>query len=198
MAVSKKRPAYKPIAKQKRPSTSASKGPKVMTPEAKQRALRIVKMSPKADVPQPPKDPRYEKGMTVRAVLGSRAGDTISFGREVIVESLNRQRTGKGLPAVIAKCWHNDPLRPGAVKRVHVVTVFGRDNPNKKISEQPIFMNCDCEDWCFRWEYAATIHGASKIMYGNGEPPFMTNPQLFPGCCKHLSAVLEHIHNRKL
>jgi len=194
-----KRP-YKPLAKQKRPSTSAAKkpGPRVMTPEVKKRALKIVRLSPKADAPQPPKDPRYQKGMTARAMLASRSGDTMSLGREVIIESMKRQRTGKGLPAVVAKCWHNDPLRPGAVKRVHEVMVFGRDDPNKPISQQPIFVSCDCEDWCFRWEYAATVHGASKILYGNGEKPFMTNPQEIPGCCKHVSPVLEHIVRKGL
>ena len=47
----------------------------------------------------------------------------------------------------------------------------------------------NCENYVFTWEYANAAHGASRIVYGNGEPPVVTNPGLVPGLCKHLVAV---------
>jgi hypothetical protein len=36
------------------------------------------------------------------------------------------------------------------------------------------------------WEYALSKRGAARIEYSNGEAPIEKNPQLIPGCCKHL------------
>lgn len=183
---------YKPIAKQKRPA--AKKGPKVMSADAKRRAIKIVKYQPKANVPQPPTTPEMVRGISIRKILSNRTGDTINFGREVLIESFNRKKTLKGFPAVSVMCWHKDPLRPSAVKRVHEVTVIGLESQTKPISKQSqVYLSCDCEDWVFRWEYAVAKVGGTKVLYGNGDPPVMTNPMEVAGCCKHISCVLETI-----
>jgi len=47
----------------------------------------------------------------------------------------------------------------------------------------------NCENFVFTFEYANAASGASRIVYGNGEPPVVTNPTMAPGLCKHLVAV---------
>lgn len=51
----------------------------------------------------------------------------------------------------------------------------------------------NCENFVYVFEYANAAHGASKLIYSNGQPPNFTNPALLAGCCKHLTAVAEHM-----
>ena len=184
---------YKPIARQKRPATQAPK-PKVMSPETKRRAIKIVRYTPKADVPQPPMTPTMRKGISIKQILRNRTADVINLGREIIVESEQRGKSGKGFPTYRVMCWHRDPLRPFATRRDHEVTVVGLDNQTDPISSQnKVYVSCDCEDWVFRWEYAVAKRGGTRVLYGNGDAPVMTNPTEVAGCCKHLSHVLETI-----
>ena len=49
---------------------------------------------------------------------------------------------------------------------------------------------CSCPDFVFAgWEFALHQNGAADIIYGNGEPPLEKNPEMRPGCCKHLLAL---------
>lgn len=57
-------------------------------------------------------------------------------------------------------------------------------------------VSCSCPDYMFRWEYANTQVGASKIIYGNGEPPNSTNSGMRPGLCKHLIALRSLIKDK--
>lgn len=50
-------------------------------------------------------------------------------------------------------------------------------------------VSCSCPDYMYRWEWANNEHGASDIIYGNGEAPDYTNPPYRPGLCKHLLAL---------
>lgn len=184
--------AYKPIARQKRPA--AKKGPRVMSADMKRRAIQVVKYTPKANVPQPSESEKTRKGMSVKSILRNRTADVINLGREIIVDNSKRGKTMKGFPTFTMMCWHRDPLRPFATRRDHEVTVIGLDSQTDPISKQSrIYVSCDCEDWVFRWEYAVAKCGATKILYGNGDAPVMTNPMEVPGCCKHLSHALEVI-----
>lgn len=48
----------------------------------------------------------------------------------------------------------------------------------------------NCESYVFGGaEYANAAHGAARIVYGNGNPPVVTNPMLVPFLCKHLVAT---------
>lgn len=188
--------AYKPIPKQKPSTSAARKGPRIMSAAQKARNIRQVKFAPQANIPQPD---QVAVGISIRKILRSTSHDVIAFAREIVIEKVQRLKTPKGLPAVRVQCWHRDPLRPAAQKRLHEVTVFGREDQSKPISRQnQVFCSCDCEDWVYRWEYAVARQGGTKIMYGNGEPPLMTNPTYSPGCCKHIAAVFEMIGNRGL
>lgn len=44
----------------------------------------------------------------------------------------------------------------------------------------------NCENYVFTFEYANAASGASRIVYGNGDPPVVTNPSMATGLCKHL------------
>lgn len=189
---------YKPIPKQKRASTSAAKkGPRVMSGADKVRMIRIVKLQPKSDVPQPPQNAQAKRGLSIARILDATTADALNFGHEIVIESAKKFRTGKGLPAVTSKSWHRDPLRPDAAKRIHESTIIARDEQDTPISKaKAVFISCDCEDWCYRWEYACATYGATRIMYGNGAPPVITNPQEVPGCCKHLVALLRYVRDK--
>lgn len=53
----------------------------------------------------------------------------------------------------------------------------------------------NCENFVFTWEYANAIHGAAKLIYGNGDPAGFTNPSNVPGLCKHLAALASRVIN---
>lgn len=50
-------------------------------------------------------------------------------------------------------------------------------------------VSCSCPDFMFRWEWSLAQVGAADIIYGNGEPPDVTNSEHRPGLCKHLLAL---------
>ncbi len=79
---------YKPIPKQKRASTSAAKkGPRVMSGADKVRMIRIVKLQPKNDVPQPPHNAQAKRGLSIARILDATTADALNFGREIVIES---------------------------------------------------------------------------------------------------------------
>lgn len=58
-------------------------------------------------------------------------------------------------------------------------------------------VSCSCPDYTFAgWEYANHLAGASDLIYGNGEPPTIKNPQNKIGLCKHLLALRAFIQNK--
>jgi hypothetical protein len=56
----------------------------------------------------------------------------------------------------------------------------------------------NCENFMFVWEYANAAHGASRIIYCNGEAPVVTNPSLAFGLCKHLVQLAHHLIDSNL
>ena len=57
-------------------------------------------------------------------------------------------------------------------------------------SKLNVEVSCSCPDYVFAgWEWANHQVGASRIIYGNGEPPDARNPGHKPGLCKHLIAL---------
>lgn len=53
-----------------------------------------------------------------------------------------------------------------------------------------VSVSCSCPDYVYGgWEWSNAQVGASKIIYGNGEPPTIRNPGHKPGMCKHLLAL---------
>ena len=192
---------YKPIAKQKPSTSAARRGPKVMTQQQKKIAVRLVNNVARGDIPQPPNTPEKMKGISIKTILRCTAPDNLVSGREIVIEKVQKTSTVKKLTAYKFLVFHDDPFRPQGVaaRRIHEVTVIGNSAPNAKICEQPtVFCSCDCDDWKFRWEYAVALRGGTRILYSNGEHPVMTNPQLSPGCCKHIVGCFNYIMKKKL
>jgi hypothetical protein len=49
-----------------------------------------------------------------------------------------------------------------------------------------VVLSCSCDDFWAVWEVALAAQGAARVEYSNGERPIDRNPQMIPGCCKHL------------
>lgn len=110
------------------------------------------------------------------------------------ITQYKRGKTKKGLPVVTARVRHKDPYRPNKAVRLHEAMVVGLDDPFKPIHKQKrVMVSCACENAVFVWEYANALHGASRVIYGNGEPPTFTNPGNAPGLCKHLYKLCSEI-----
>lgn len=188
---------YRGIPKQKSVSARTAKPkPKIMAVEEKKRAVRIVKYTPKANVPQPP---QLSSHISMQQIMYATPRDVSSLAPEIVIDKFQRTKTLKGFSAIKAVAIHYDRLRPDATLRPHEVTVIGTEAPGVPISKQKmVYCSCDCEDWCFRWEYAVAAHGGTRLLYGNGEAPNITNPQLAAGCCKHLYAVFKEIQRKKV
>ena len=98
-------------------------------------------------------------------------------------------RDKKGFASAVAKTYTPKEYN------VHNRLVMSKDQ-NKYVSSVKFIdkklnvkVSCSCPDYMFRWEYANMTVGASDIIYGNGEAPNVTNPELRPALCKHLIAL---------
>lgn len=104
-------------------------------------------------------------------------------------------RDKKGLATAVCKTFTPKEYKLGRVvdakdKNKYVSSIkFLDDKLNVKVS-------CSCPDYCFMWEVANHRHGASDIIYSNGEPPLEKNPNNRPGLCKHLLALRAFIKNK--
>lgn len=151
--------------------------------------------------PQTPKQlPETElsrKGLTLRKLLRGTPRLMMNNSIDVELVEFKRVKTKSGMPAIKAVVVTNDPFRPGKVRRVHNTFIIGADkaadnSPDLKTpinKHKKVIVSCACESYVFTFEYANAAYGASRIVYGNGEPPVVTNPNLAFGLCKHLVAV---------
>jgi hypothetical protein len=69
---------------------------------------------------------------------------------------------------------------------------------NTPLSQVDCTVDCDCQDFRYRWAHANKQHGASKIGHNSlnqciNRPPRITNPEGRPGMCKHLLALKKYI-----
>lgn len=150
-------------------------------------------------VPQPPPSALSEKGMTLRQLMKSTPRLMRENSFDCFIVKMNKGKTRKGLPVVTARVRFKDPYRPSAQVRVHEVLIVGLDDPFKPINKQKrVMVSCACENYTYCWEYANTLHGASRVIYGNGEPPSYTNPANQPGLCKHAYKLAQEIIDESL
>lgn len=161
--------------------------------KGEKRAIMITPFKPQV-VPQPPKTPKMEKGLSLNALIKSTPRLMKENAMECYVSAYKRGKTPKGLPLATANVRHKDPMRPNKTVRIHKPMIVGLDDPFKPISKQKrVMVSCPCENFVYMWEYADAEHGAARIIYGNGEPPNFTNPGSAPGLCKHLMALADLI-----
>lgn len=161
--------------------------------KGEKRAIQLQPFKPQV-VPQPPKTPLMEKGLSLTALMRSTPRLMKENAMECYVNGVKRGKTNKGLPMIMANVRHKDPLRPNKTVRIHKPMIIGLDDPFKPISKQKrVLVSCPCENYVFMWEYANAEHGCARIIYGNGEPPDFTNPGHAPGLCKHLMALADQV-----
>lgn len=177
-------------------STAASRKPSRTRTKSKtkSRRVRILPLKGGHLVEQLPETTLSIKGLTLKQLLANTPKMMKMNGEETTVKKFKRSKTKSLRPAITATCRHNDPFRPDAIPRDHETQIVGRD-PDLKITDrkQKVLVSCDCENFVYTWEYANAKHGASKIVYGNGDAPGFTNPGESPGLCKHLTALAYQI-----
>lgn len=163
--------------------------------ELKDRVVRVIPLKQNAGiVKQLPDTALSRKGLSLKTLVRNTPKLFKANADHVIVSKLVRKKTKSGLPAIEAVAYSSDPYRPNKTRRDHKIYIIGLDSQTDPISKQRrVLCSCSCENYVFTWEYANAIHGASKLVYGNGDAPTFTNPELRPGLCKHLIAVAEEL-----
>lgn len=102
----------------------------------------------------------------------------------------------KGLPTAVAKTYTPREYTLG-------MRLVRAKDQNKYVSSIKFLdrslnvkVSCSCPDFMFRWEFALAQAGAADIIYGNGEPPDITNADQRPALCKHLLALRALLKDR--
>lgn len=134
------------------------------------------------------------KGLTLRKLLRNTPKLFVNNADFVDILDLKKVKTRTGMPALVGKLLTNDPLYAGHTKTpksVHLIGLdkneLGKPDFDKPINKhRKVMIQCSCESYVFYgFEYSNAAHGAARIIYGNGEPPTVMNPQQAYGCCKH-------------
>lgn len=131
-----------------------------------------------------------ERGLTIRQLLTNVVPYVKRTGQDVYRTQIRRLRTKDG---TVYKCQTMTRVL-GEKPRKHdqeIRIVQGGTKASDPLTT--LSVSCDCEGFCFVWEYALHRHGASPIKYSNGQPPHVTNGSLHPGICKHLYVILTNI-----
>jgi hypothetical protein len=132
------------------------------------------------------------KGMTLRKLMQNTPKLFANNGKYVDIIGINKTLTRSKMPAIVATMLTRDPNQPGHTKIPRKVYVIGldKDKEGKPDSNKPInrhrrvMVQCPCEGYIFYGaEYSNALHGAARIIYGNGEPPLMSNPAMIPHLC---------------
>ncbi|SBV38184.1 hypothetical protein BN7874_015 [Phage NCTB] len=174
---STRKPASKPAGSRTRSRKAAPK-----------RSFRVVPLKANI-VEQPPETELTRKGLTLRKLLRTTPKWRKETGKyEITLKKFKKQKTKTGLTALTAVANHKDPFMPNKTIKDREVYIIGLEDQNKPVNKQRrVMVSCNCEDWVYHGgEYAAALHGAARIIYGNGEPPVLTNPGNVPFLCKHL------------
>lgn len=207
LAVSRKNTARRPSAakaaaeKRKKPKTSdmtrakTARKPKKAKIKRPNYSYRLSALNPR-EPRQLPETELSKKGLTLRKLLRGTPRLMINNSIDVVLIERKITKTRSGMPAFKGVAITQDPYRPNKVVRKHNTFIIGAEldkenNPVKKPinKHKKIIVSCSCENFVFTFEYANAAHGASRLVYSNGEPPIVTNPGLAPGLCKHLVAA---------
>ena len=129
-------------------------------------------------------------GFSVARILRATPSDRIERSAYVKLLSV---KTGvsksSGKRKILAQSVSINKKTPDRTKYVSSLELHGDDR---------VKLSCSCSDFTFRWEYALAAKGGADIVYGNGDAPVDRNPQLKPGCCKHLVALIFLAQERNL
>lgn len=131
--------------------------------------------------------------MTIRQILGKTPPSRRSAAEYVKIKEVKVGRTKTdGRPIVKAKSFSTHTAQ-GKRKNykpyvyVSIIEVVGRN----------VVVSCSCDDFWSNWEVALMKQNAARQEYSNGEKPETRNPQMIPGCCKHLFALGKLLIDKK-
>jgi hypothetical protein len=129
-------------------------------------------------------------GLPAAQILRSTTADRIEKSQFIKLTAVKSGTSKKsGNRKLIAQSVSVDKAAPDRTKYTSTMEFL----PGKRLK-----LSCSCSDFMFRWEFALFTRGAADIIYGNGDPPADKNPNLKPGCCKHLVAVLSKAQEKGL
>jgi len=152
-------------------------------------------------VEQPPETDLSRRGLSLRRLLMNTPRIRKEVGQyEVTIKKFKKQKTKTGLTALTAIANHKDPFMPNKTVKDRPVYIIGLDSQTQPVTKQKrVMVSCNCEDFVFHGaEYACALHGAARIIYGNGEPAHMTNPHNVPFLCKHLVGFAHYCSQKGL
>lgn len=65
-----------------------------------------------------------------------------------------------------------------------------------KNMKSSVWVSCQCDYYKYNLEYVNAKLGASDHLYAWQQPPKITNPNMVPGACKHILAILDDAMRR--
>ena len=114
--------------------------------------------------------------------------------RPIRVMSMSKRETWtfryKSYPSTTGNPWHG------------YIQFFKKDAAEKEnAADLDCIVDCDCPDYRYRWAYANTQQGASRIGRRSwnqckNAPPNKTNPGQEPGLCKHLISLGKYLKTK--
>jgi hypothetical protein len=92
------------------------------------------------------------------------------------------------------------PQNPNGISHVGRIT-FKKNNEDKSAIDLPCSVDCNCNDFKYKWAYANNDKGSAPMGNNslnkcNGATPRVTNPYLTPGLCKHLLSLKEFLRTK--
>lgn len=124
--------------------------------------------------------------------IQSNADDTrISKAKKIIDKD-----TGQPVVLSVIYATHDANGNPVREKREHRCYIMGLEGPSKPINESKAKLSCDCEWFMYVCEYALSRKGNADIIFSNGKPARVTNPNNRPQLCKHLFHLAETLIQR--
>jgi hypothetical protein len=79
--------------------------------------------------------------------------------------------------------------KTGCSKSTYMTTIGFVDYT--KNLQSSVWVSCQCDHFKYTYEYAMAVKGASDHLYAWRQPPVEKNPQMLPGACKHILAILD-------
>jgi hypothetical protein len=136
------------------------------------------------------------KGLSLRQILKTTPRLFHNNSEDVVIKKLEHKKTKGGQNAIVSHAFSPDSkdVKP------HKQLIIGLDKDplslkGLKISKcKRIKCSCSCSSFLFSGaEWANHLHGASDIIYGNGQPATVSNPSNVPMYCKHLVKLANKI-----
>jgi hypothetical protein len=142
-------------------------------------------------VRQLPETAATKRGMSLRELIRCTPKLFLYNATEVRARTIELKKTQTARPVIYGQMVTDDPWRRDRTRRIHETYIIGMDDDDKKpiTRHKKVLIQCSCENFVYVFEYANASVGASRLIYCNGDYPYMTNPSLAPGCCKHVIAL---------